>query len=201
MKWCRSNGWRPLWKFSGIYLTCNSLFVIRANWFPPYFSIYIRHIWGSSSSSFTDPWVLQESQALNSSSIPKDPAKMVIEAKGIKWPRIKVKARKPSPPQKPRMSPRSRMTQGKQRPKTFLTFNQLRKKSLLLQPRPKAGVDRIRFLVRQNFDLTWQHISCVRNCEDGPRLIKQINKNMDRQVSCFSALIAEHLVVRRRRVY
>ena len=144
---------------------------------------------------------MRESEALNSSSIPKNPAKMVIEAQGMKWPRIKVRARKISPPQKLRMLPRFRITRGKQRPKTFLPFNRLRKKSLLLQPRPKAGVDRIRFLVQQNFGLTWQHISCVRKCEDGPRLIKQINKNMDRQVSCFSALIAEHLVVRRRRVY
>ena len=38
-------------------------------------------------------------------------------------------------------------------------------------------------------------------CESDPRLIKQINKNKGRQVSCFSALIAEHLVVRRKRVH
>ena len=118
----------------------------------------------------------------------------------MRWPRIKAR-RKPSPPQKPRMPPRSRMTQlrqGKQRPKTFLPFNWARKKSLLLQPRLKVGVDRIRFLVRQSLGLTWRHISCVHRCENNPRLIKQINKDKDRQVSCFSALIAEDLVVRRK---
>ena len=122
----------------------------------------------------------------------------------MRWPRIKGRARKPSPPQKPRMPPRSRMTQlrqGKQRPKTFLPFNRARKKSLLLHLRPKADVDRIKFLVQQNLGLTWRHISCVCRCENDPRLIKQINKDMDGQVSYFSTLIVEYLVVRRRGVH
>ena len=54
----------------------------------------------------------------------------------MKWPRIKVRVREPSLLQKPRTSPRFRMTQlrqGKQRPKTFLPFNRARKKSLFLQ--------------------------------------------------------------------
>ena len=100
---------------------------------------------------------------------------MVIKVQGMRWPRIKARERKPSPPEKPRIPLRSRMTQlrqGKQRPKTFLPFNRARKKSLLLWPRPKAGVNRIRFLVRQSLGLT-----------------------------CFLALIAEHLVVRRRGVH
>ena len=83
----------------------------------------------------------------------------------------------------------------------FLHFNRARKKTLLLQPRPKASVDRIRFLVRQSLGFTQQHISCVHRCESDLRLIKQINKNKGRQVSCFSALIVEHLVVRRKRVH
>ena len=83
----------------------------------------------------------------------------------------------------------------------FLHFNRARKKTLLLQPRHKASVDRIRFLVQQSLGFTQQHISCVHKCESDPRLIKQINKNKGRQVSCFSALIAKHLVVRRKRVH
>ena len=122
----------------------------------------------------------------------------------MRWLRKNVRARKPSPPRKPRMPPKSRITQlrqGKQRPKMFFPFNRARKTSLLLRPRPKAGVDHIRILVRQSLDLTWQHISCVHRCENDPRLIKQINKDKDRQISCFSALIAEHLVVRRKGVH
>ena len=122
----------------------------------------------------------------------------------MRWPRIKARARKPSPPQKPRMSSRSRMSQlrrRKQRPKMFLSSNRARKKTLVLQLRPKAGLDRIKFLVRQSLGFTWRHISCVHRCENDPRLISQINKNKDRQVSCFSALIAEHLVVRRQGVH
>ena len=83
----------------------------------------------------------------------------------MKWPRIKVRVREPNPLQKPRASPGFRMTQlrqGKQRPKTFLPFNRARKKSLFLQPKSKAGVDRIRFLVRQNLDFTQRRVSCVR---------------------------------------
>ena len=129
---------------------------------------------------------------------------MAIKAQGMRWPRIMARARKPSPPQKPWMPPRSRMTQlrrRKQRPKMFFPFNRARKKTLLLQPRPTAGVDRIRFLVRQSLGFTWRHISCVNRCENDPRLIKQINKNKDRQVSYFSTLIAEHLQVRRKGVH
>ena len=83
----------------------------------------------------------------------------------MKWPRIKVRVREPNPLQKPRASLGFRMTQlrqGKQRPKTFLPFNRARKKSLFLQPKSKAGVDRIRFLVRQNLDFTRRRVSCVR---------------------------------------
>ena len=82
----------------------------------------------------------------------------------MKWPRIKVRVREPNPLQKPRASPRFRMTQlrqGKQRPKTFLPFNWARKKSLFLQPKSKAGVDCIRFLVRQNLDFIRHRVSCV----------------------------------------
>ena len=122
----------------------------------------------------------------------------------MKWPRIKVRVREPSPLQKPRTSPRFKMTQlrqGKQRPKTFLPFNRARKKSLFLQPKPEAGVNRIRFLVRQNLGFTRRCVSRVRRCGDGLRLINQTNKNVGRQVFCLSALIAEHLVVRRRGVH
>mgnify|MGYP007088679322 CR=1 FL=1 len=119
----------------------------------------------------------------------------------MKWPRIKVRVREPSPLQKLRVSPRFRMTQlrqGKQRPKTFLPFNRAGKKSLFLQPKSKTGVDRIRFLVRQNLGFTRRCVSRVRRCGDELRLIKQTNKNVGRQVFCLPALIAEHLVVRRR---
>ena len=122
----------------------------------------------------------------------------------MKWPRIKVRVREPNPLQKPRASPRFRMTQlrqGKQRPKTFLPFNRVRKKSLFLQPKPEAGVDRIRFLVRQNLGFIRRCVSRVCRCGDGLRLIKQTNKNVGRQVICLSALIAEHLVIRRRGVH
>ena len=119
----------------------------------------------------------------------------------MEWPRIKGRVREPSPLQKLRTLPRFRMTQlrqGKQMPKTFLPFNRARKKSLFLQPKPKAGVDRIRFLVRQNSGFTWLCVSHMHRCGDGLRLSKQTNKNVGRQVFCLPALIAEHLVVRRR---
>ena len=122
----------------------------------------------------------------------------------MKWPRIKVRVREPSSLQKLRTSPRFKMTQlrqEKQRPKTFLPFNRARKESLLLQSKPKAGVDRIRFLVQQNLGFTRRRVSCVRRCGDGLRLIKQTNKNVGRQVFRLSALILEHLVVRRRGVH
>lgn len=122
----------------------------------------------------------------------------------MKWPRINVRVREPSPLQKLRTSPRFRMTQlgqGKQRLKTFLPFNRARKKSLFLQPKPKAGVDRIRFLMRQNLGFTRRRVSRVHRCEDELRLIKQINKNVGKQVFYLSALILEHLVVRRRGVH
>ena len=122
----------------------------------------------------------------------------------MRWPRIKVRVREPSPLQKLRTLPRFRMTQlgqGKHRPKTFLPFNRARKKSLFLQPKPKAGVDSIRFLVRQNLGFTRRRVSHVRRCGDGLRLIKKTNKNVGRQVFCLSALISEHLVVRRRGVH
>ena len=122
----------------------------------------------------------------------------------MKWPGIKVRVREPSPLQKLRTLPGFRMTQlrqGKQRPKTFLPFNRARKKSLFLQPKPKAGVDRLRFLVQQNQGFTRRRVSHVRRCGDGLRLIKKTNKNVGRQVFCLSALISEHLVVRRRGVH
>ena len=93
----------------------------------------------------------------------------------MRWLRIKVRARKTSPPQKSRMPPRSRimqLRQGKQRPKMFLPLNQARRRSFLLQSRPETGVDRIRFLV-------WQGLSPTH----------------------FSALIAKHPVTRRRGVH
>ena len=82
----------------------------------------------------------------------------------MKWPRINVRMKQPNPLQKPRTSPRFRMTQlrqGKQRPKTFLPLNRARKKSLLLQLKSEASVDRIRFLVRQNLDFTQRRVSRV----------------------------------------
>ena len=45
---------------------------------------------------------------------------------------------------------------------TFLPFNRARKKSLFLQPKPDAGVNRVRFLVRQNLDFTQRRVSRVR---------------------------------------
>ena len=99
---------------------------------------------------------------------------MVIKVWGMRLLRIKVRARKTNPPRKLRMLPRSRITQlrqGKQRPKAFLPLNRARKKSLLHQSGPEAGVGRIRFLVRLGLSLTH-----------------------------FLALIAEHLVTRRRGV-
>ena len=83
----------------------------------------------------------------------------------------------------------------------FLLFSRARQKILLLQPRPKASADRIRFLVRQNLGFTRRRVSHVRRCGDGLRLIKQTNKNVGTQVFCLSALISEHLVVRRRGVH
>ena len=80
-------------------------------------------------------------------------------------------------------------------------FQSSQKEDPLLQPRPKAVIDRVRFLVRQSLGFSWQHISCAHKCENDPRLIKQINKHKDRQVSCFSTLIVEHLVVRRKGVH
>ena len=67
----------------------------------------------------------------------------------------RVRVKEPNPLQKPRVSPRFRMTQsgqGRQRPKIFLPLDWIRKKSLFLQPKSEAGVGRIRFLVRQNLD-------------------------------------------------
>ena len=93
----------------------------------------------------------------------------------MRWLRIKVRARKPSTPWKSKMPPRSKITQlrqRKQRSKMFLPLNRARKKSLLLQSRLEAGIDRIRFLVRQGLSPTR-----------------------------FSALIAEHPVARRRGVH
>ena len=93
----------------------------------------------------------------------------------MRWPRIKVRARKTSPPRKSRMSPRSKITQlrqGKQRPRAFLPLNRAKRKSLLLESGPEASVDRIRFLV-------WQGLSPIH----------------------FSTLIAEHPVTRRRGVH
>ena len=46
----------------------------------------------------------------------------------------------------------------------------------------------------------FQPISCVHKCKNNPRLIEQINKNKDRQAFCFLALIAEHLVIRRKMI-
>ena len=46
----------------------------------------------------------------------------------------------------------------------------------------------------------FQPISCVHKCKNNPMLIEQINKNEDRQAFYFSALIAEHLVIRRKMI-
>ena len=59
--------------------------------------------------------------------------------------------------QEPRMLPKSwtsQLRQRKQRPKTFLPFNQARKKTFLLQPGTVVRVDCVRLLVRQSSDLT-----------------------------------------------
>ena len=83
----------------------------------------------------------------------------------MKWPRTKVRVRDPNPLQKLRALPRFKMTQlrqGKQRPKTFLPLNRARKKSLLLQPKSEADVDRIRFLIWQSLDFTRRRVSHVR---------------------------------------
>ena len=56
--------------------------------------------------------------------------RMIVKALRVGWPRIRTRARKPSPPQKPRMLSKSRMTQlrqRRQRPKMFLPFNQVRR--------------------------------------------------------------------------
>ena len=77
---------------------------------------------------------------------------------------IRVRVKEPNPFQKPRASPRFRMTQlrqGRQRPKIFLPFDWTRKKSLFLQPKSEAGVGRIRFLVRQNLDFIQRRVSRV----------------------------------------
>ena len=82
----------------------------------------------------------------------------------MKWPRIRVRVKEPTLLQKPRESPRFRMTQlrqGKQRPKIFPPFNRTRKKSLFLQPKSEAGVGRIRFLVQKNLDFIWHRVSHV----------------------------------------
>ena len=93
----------------------------------------------------------------------------------MRWLGIKERARKSSPPRKLGMLPRfkiKQLRQRKQRPKTFLPFNRARKTPILIQPRSEVCVDRVRFLVRKSL---------------GP--------------SRFLALIAEHLVVRRRGVH
>ena len=59
--------------------------------------------------------------------------------------------------QEPRMPPRSwtsQLRQRKQRPKIFLSFNQTRKKTLLLQPGIVADVDCVRLSVRQSSHLS-----------------------------------------------
>ena len=48
----------------------------------------------------------------------------------------------------------SQLRQRKQRPKTFLPFNQARKKTFLLQPGTVVRVDCVRLSVRQSSDLT-----------------------------------------------
>ena len=53
------------------------------------------------------------------------------------------------------------------------------------RPHKIFGVTKFRF----------QPISSVHKCKNNPRLIEQINENKDRQDSCFSALIAENLVI------
>ena len=82
----------------------------------------------------------------------------------MKWPMIRVRVEEPSPLQKPRASPRFKMTQlrqGKQRPKIFLPFDRTRKKSLFRQPKSKTGVGCIRFLVRKNLDFIRRRVSRV----------------------------------------
>ena len=74
----------------------------------------------------------------------------------------RVRVKEPNPLQKPWISPKFRMAQlgqGRQRLKIFLPLDQKRKKSLFLQPKSKAGVDRIIFLVRQN--LGFHPVPCV----------------------------------------
>ena len=73
-----------------------------------------------------------------------------------------MRVKEPSPLQKPRASSRFRMTQlrqGRPRPKIFLPFDWTRKWFLFLQPKSKAGVGRIRFLVRQSLDSIWCRVS------------------------------------------
>ena len=75
-----------------------------------------------------------------------------------------MRVKEPNPLQKPRASPKFRMTQlrkGRQRPKIFLPFDWTRKKSLFLQPKSEAGVGHIRFLVRQDLDFIQRRVSHV----------------------------------------
>ena len=86
----------------------------------------------------------------------KDPAKLVIKAKGLMGPKIKVRARGPSPPQRPKKLPRPRKLQLRQRkqrpslkklilrPRMLLPFSRARKKNLLL---PRPGLRTQNFLV------------------------------------------------------
>ena len=75
---------------------------------------------------------------------------MVIKARGLRGPKTKVKARRKSPHQEPKMLPRTRKLQLRQRkqrsrlkklilrPRTLLPLSRAKKKTLLL-PRPRLS--------------------------------------------------------------
>ena len=78
--------------------------------------------------------------------------------------------------QEPRMPPRSwtsQLRQRKQRPKIFPSFNQARKKTLLLRLGTVAGVDCITFLLRPG---TVTSVDCVRLLWSLPTLIKNMQE-------------------------
>ena len=107
-------------------------FLISRELTPTRFCLLYKVPKGNRPSSFLQIREFSRNSEFSiSTGLLNDPARMVVEAIAVGWPRIKTRVRKLSPSQKPRMSLRSKMTQlrrRKQRPKMFLPFNRVRKK-------------------------------------------------------------------------
>ena len=79
----------------------------------------------------------------------KDPVKLVIKAKGLIGPKTKVRARRLSPPQRPRLLLRPRQRRQRPRPKRLILRPRmlLRPKQRRQRPRPKRLILRPRMFL------------------------------------------------------